>query len=192
MSEEKKIRALLYVTPKFKWKYLVNWLITIWTWCRYSHCELWVGDESKPHYKFGGHCNLTQSYGNMRINYPFTGTCYSSTLRGKSNGTVKRPASKVLDHPENWVYIEAEMEIANYDAMIRFLENEVRLNKGYSKRDLLKFLSPIHFPDNKRNICSEITNNALCVGLLLRGFGIISPKKLYKKLIAAGCKPKEL
>jgi hypothetical protein len=191
MSEEmKKVRILFYVTPKkFKWKYKVNFLISLWTRSKYSHCEVWVAE----HNGYGFIQTTTEHPDPSRIGeVEFIGTCYTSTLRGESNGTVKRPASEVLDHPENWMYIEAEMPTGNYNSMMRFLENEVRLNKGYSKRDLMKFLSPVHFPDNKRNICSEIVNNALCVGLLLRGFGIIDPKEVSKKLLKEKLEIKKL
>jgi hypothetical protein len=118
------------------------------------------------------------------------GTCYTSTMRGDDNGTVKRDASLVLDHPEHWDYIEVEVEA--YQQMMLYMNNQVGSNKGYGTWDILKFISPLHFNDKGRNICSEFVNNALFFGLVLKGFGIISPGKVAKKLIRLGRKVKSL
>ena len=181
MSENKKIRCLFYVTPKFKWKYLVNWAITIWTWCRYSHVELWVPDEDS------GFTNLPSS---CFVGY--RGTCYSSTMRGSDNGTRKADASLVLKHPENWEYIEIAVTDEQYATLMLNMNWEVAHNKGYAMRDILKFISPIHFPDNNRFICSEFCYEMLGNIGVLKDCGIISPKKLYKKLIAVGYKVEKL
>ena len=186
MSEQKKIRALFYVTPKFKWKYIVNWLITIWTWCRFSHCELWTPVDFPPI------PNQFENYDFIDEVDEYLGTCYSSTLRGKSNGTRSADASLVLKHPANWIYFEIPVTDEQYALLVTVTEHDVKRNKGYAMWDILKFISPIHFPDNHRNICSEAVNNWLVVINILKGWGIVSPKKLYKKLIAAGYKPERL
>ena len=194
----KKARILFYKTPKFKFKYLVNWLITIWTWCWYSHCEAWTVDKKGRFYMGQGATNgisvgYTEWVGDEQITIPlWTGTCWTSTLRDKANGTVKRDASKVLTHPKNWVYFELELTDLQYTLLEFIMNKAVENNKGYALWDLLKFLSPIHFEDSNRNICSEAVNNWLvAIGVLLGG-GIISPKALFKKLIKLGLKPKEL
>jgi hypothetical protein len=113
-------------------------------------------------------------------------------MRGEDNGTVKRPACEVLKNPGRWDYIEVEMEECYHTDMLWYMEMQVSINKGYSIRDILKFVSPIHFPDNKRNICSEFVNNALCVADIFSNAGIISPKAVYKRLITKGYTVKEL
>ncbi len=200
-----KIRILLYITPKFKWKYIVNWLISVWTRSKYSHAEVWTAgkdgkfvSELTPYYPCLEHkCCLhhvthpCEGCGRVAGN-PIMGTCWTATMRGDANGTVKRPASEVLDKPERWVYFEIEMDDDEFGDMEHWMTVQVLVNKGYSKWDLLKFLSPIHFPDNERNICSEFVNNALYYAEIIEKKGIISPKKLHKKLIKLGYKQTSL
>jgi hypothetical protein len=69
---------------------------------------------------------------------------------------------------------------------------EVENNIGYGTWDLLKFVSPVHFEDSKRNICSEFCNNMLVFIKILKKLGIVSPGKLHKKLIKLGYKTKSL
>jgi hypothetical protein len=189
-----KIRVILYKTPK-KWgfKYLVNHLISIRTWSKYSHIEIWTGDDdprniSSDKFKsFIPRGNPQFAHSEPPLKQDIAGTCYTSTMRGEDNGTVSRPASEVLDHPKNWDYIPVTIkdELA-YDRMISFLEWAVKENKGYSKWDILKFISPFHFPDNDRFICSEIVNDALVIAGILEGKGIVSPQKCVKKLAKVG------
>ena len=195
-----KIRALLYKTPKFKWKYRYNWLISIWTRSWYSHTEIWTPDDYGEFrgVVVGGMTTRTDAIGNTITSYAHkdisVGTCWTSTTRGNANGTVKRDASEVLKHPENWDYVEIEVDLENYnyDYFMGYMEKEVKANKGYSRWDLLKFISPIHFPDKKRNICSEFVNNALAEASVFEKRGIISPKKLAKKLQKKGYKIQSL
>ena len=177
----KKIRILGYVTPGFKWKYRVNWLISAWTLSKYSHVEIWVAND------IGFFDKSDWDYMWQPL-----GTCYTATMRGEDNGTVKRDASLVLDHPENWEYIELEISDELYDKLIIWMDFQVANNLGYSKWDLLNFLSPIHLPDNRRNICSEFVGNALYVIRIFLVWGIITPKEVIKRLIAKGYKPKKL
>jgi hypothetical protein len=180
----KTIRALFYVTPRFKWKYWVNWLISIRTMSKYSHCELWIPD--------GAFFFKTVSQVLNPDDAGFAGTTYSSTMRGKSNGTRKQDASLTLKHPEHWHYIEIPVGEVNYKYMISWMELQVKNNKGYAKWDILKFVSPIHFPDDERNICSEFCNNALWWAQKGLKHGIISPKALLKKLLKLGLKVRPL
>ena len=174
----RRVRFIFYKTP-WKWglKYLVNHLISLRTWSKYSHVEIWVANESILGFGY--------------ISLP-VGTCYTSTMRGEENGTVERRAIKVLKHPERWDYIEFDVNDREYKDLILWLDKEVKANKGYSKWDILKFLSPIHFPDNKRNICSELCNDGACIAGIIKGRGIVSPAKLLKKLVAVGGVVKEL
>ncbi len=179
-----KIRVLLYITPKkFKWKYIVNWLITIWTMSRYSHCEIWTPEEVE------GFSNVFEEMSGIPGFYggdDYFGTCYTATMRGKANGTVKRDASEVLDHPEHWDYVEIEIDANQYQSLLTWMKTAVASNKGYARRDLLKFIFPYHRPDDERYICSEFVNEMLFfVGFFWEG-GIISPKALAKKLLKKG------
>jgi hypothetical protein len=153
----KNFKVLLYKTPKkFKFKYWVNYLISLRTWSPYSHIE--IEDED--------------------------GICWTATMRGKENGSVSRPAREVVYNYQNWDYIQLRSTKSDYDAMLEYLGTEVKYNLGYSKWDILKFISPIHFPDSKRNICSELVNNALVVAGIYTGSGIIP---LLMLLLLSGC-----
>jgi hypothetical protein len=179
--EMKKIRILFYVTPRFKWKYKVNWLISLWTRSKYSHCELWVPNDVGFFDK-----------GEWDYMWQPLGLCYTSTMRGDHNGTVKRPASEVLDHPEHWEYVEVELADDQYELLTCIMNLAVGQNAGYATWDILKFLSPVHFSDNKRYICSEFCNDMLVWIEILKDWGIISPKKLHKKLTKLGYETKSL
>lgn len=199
----KTIRGLFYKTPKFKWKYWVNWLISIRTMSKYSHCEL---QDPREDGKFSelikksdakGEIFTACNYTTVTITEPvyelkFYGTCYTSTMRGDDNGTVKRDASLVLDHPENWDYIEIPLTDEQYASLITWMDYAVKHNKGYAMWDIMKFVSPVHFADNLRNICSEFCNNGTCAVNILKGWGIISPKAWLKKLLKCGYKVKSL
>ena len=152
----KKIRVLFYKTPKkLKLKYFFNYLISLRTWSKYSHVE----------------------FEDVQ-----TELCWTSTMRDEDNGTVKRDADSVLCHPENWDYKEITIFDRQYNSLMAYAEREVFYNEGYSKWDLLKFLSPWHFADDSRNICSEFVNNALVAGRILTDKGIVSPGKVNSKL----------
>lgn len=186
-----KIRVLLYKARRDgKW---VDNLIAVWTvlinaWrlavCQgltwrevwevltkwYSHAEVWVADKEERFncYKKPVRDGLVQNYR--------PGTCYTSTmgqLRSKGTviqtGTCKRSASRVLKHPERWDYVEIDVNEAEYRAMMQYLNDEVAVNAGYAKRDILKFVGLGLFPDKIRNICSEIVHNALIKADVLRG-----------------------
>jgi hypothetical protein len=181
----KRIRVIFYITPWVaKLKYWVNWLISIRTFSKYSHVEFWTMDDSTPMLWYD--------------HYNFTGKCWAATMRGEDTGTVKRNASKVLKHPKNWHFIEIEIDTdfetypSNYEGMINYMQSEVDSNNGYSKWDILKFISPIHIPDNKRNICSEYVNNGLYMAGIFDRAGIVSPGKLHRKLKKLGYKTKSL
>lgn len=175
-----KLRVIFYLTPwKPKLKYWLNWLISVRTWSKYSHVELQTPDDGI-------------GVGGTIQDYWDAGTCWTSTLRGKDNGTVSRPASEVLDHPENWHYIEFEIEEDRYDTVIEIMKMAVENNKGYSTWDCLKFISPIHFPDNDRYICSEFVIWILFWAGLSTKTGIVSPQRVHDILTEQGLKTKEL
>ena len=93
-----------------------------------------------------------------------------------------------MRHIEHWDYIEIPLELKEYHVLIWWLKEKVRANKGYSKWDILKYISPIHFPDHLRDICSELVNNGLVIIRVVLGFGIVTPGKVAKKLVKRGYK----
>ena len=72
----------------------------------YSHVEVWWPDENGE---------FTYTHVNMKYRNPigdtvYLGETYTSTMRGDNNGTVIRPASDILKHPERWDYMEFEVD----------------------------------------------------------------------------------
>ncbi len=100
------------------------------------------------------------------------GTCYTSTMgqmrdRGiiknllsKGDGTVSRPSSEVLTHPERWYYIDVDVSIDLFFIVENYLMTEVLNNQGYDFLCILSFLCGVRFHASKRNICSEIQHRA--------------------------------
>ena len=160
---------------------------------KYSRCEIWTPETDKmicwpPAFT----ATFSEVCGEGWSGLQVYGTCWTATMRGKANGTVKRDASEVLDHPEHWDYIEVEVTDDDYNEGIDYAETEVKNNKGYSFRDTLKFVGLSVLADKLRNICSEFCNN-FCVKIkVLSGWGVISPKKLHKKLTKLGYETKPL
>lgn len=82
----------------------------------------------------------------------FLGTLFTSTMGqvgGKNrtgNGTVKRPASQVLKHPERWSYTEHEVTDKMFANGMLYAEWEVKNNKGYGVF-------------NGKNVCSKVSHN---------------------------------
>ncbi len=167
----KRIRFVFYVA-KFEWRNLfikgrkirvVDDGISLWTglfnwWTPgYSHWSGWIqGEDGKWIYLIE-----TVSLGIPTGHYVFLGTCYTSTMRGDDNGTVSRPASTVFTHPERWEYIEFEVTDESFEEAKAWADERVKNNKGYSKRDLLRFAMPLwmlkglKIADPDREICSE-------------------------------------
>jgi hypothetical protein len=155
-----KIRFLFY-RAKFEWRNflktrrirLIDDLISWWTWPwnigtpPYAHVEVWLPDEVD---------GFTHPWC-YRSRFPdYAGTCYTSTMRGEANGTVKRPASEVLTHPERWDYKEYDIRPRRYRAGLAWLEKQVKENKGYDKKASLSHLTPWRFHDKDKNNCIEI------------------------------------
>ena len=162
MSEKHKMRIWLYKTQwKPRKKYFVTQLISIRTLSKYSHIEIEDVD-----------CHV----------------CYTSTMRDEDNGTVVRDSGIVLRHPAHWDYIEFEISQMQYNVLIWWLDQKVAANKGYSRWDIMKFISPIHIQDVLRDICSEIVNNGCVVIMVIDGFGIPSPAKVAVKFVKKGHK----
>lgn len=139
----------------------------------FSHEEIWI-----PQWQ--GSFD-TVDYGGF-FETIYEGTCYTSTMgqvSGKNregNGTCKRPASKVLKHPERWSYTEHEVGDLEFDAMIRYLDYEVEGNQGYGL-------------GHDKNVCSELSHNANVVsGELSGSFRFVSPLTDAILMVDAGKK----
>lgn len=172
MSDLIPVRWTFYITPwQLKLKYLVNQLISIRTWSKYSHCEAWVPLPPR-------------CFGVTHEGTAYAGTSYTSTMRGKANGTVSRDASGVYDHPDRWVYVETMLTQVQYDCLIGVMDIAVAHNKGYATKDIMKFLVPFYDNDEERFICSEFCNDMAVIIELITGKGIVSPQAFLNKLCA--------
>jgi len=185
-----KVRVLLHKARWGNGEWIDN-LIGLWTRSKYSHVEIWT-PEGSLFFKTVSQVLNPDDAG-------FCGTCWTSTMRDEDNGTVKRNASKVIENPESWDYIELDITRTQYDFLICLMEQEVSVNMGYAKKDLLKFAIP-HlykwlpsiFQDPERNICSEFVNNMLVLIGVLEGYGVEHPEGVKKKLVELGNKVKSL
>ncbi len=204
----KKIRFVFY-KAKFEWRnvfikgrkiHLVDDLVALGTWLpnlftpRYSHVETWIADLAGDF--------ETVDYGGF-LERVFVGTCYTSTMRGDANGTVSRPASEVFTHPERWEYLEFEVTDESFKTALLWAQLRVLRNKGYSKRDLLRFAMPLwmlkklHLDDPDREICSEHGEGwATRLLVLAKPYGVTvihkyilqeilirSPRRLWRDLV---------
>ncbi len=133
-----------------------------------SHEEIWTPDEDG---NFIWKDEVMYPDGPLQV-CGYAGTMYTSTMgqaaRGKNNighGTCKRSADLVLKHPGRWCFVEWKVDDLSYYAMVAYLEQEVRRNKGYG-------LGP------NKNICSEISHNANVMAGTLKGkFRVVTPLK---------------
>ena len=179
-----KIRFLFY-RAKFEWRnfiktrriHLVDDAISWWTWFGnigtepYAHAEVWT--------PISGSC-FTNGLKGQKF---FTGTCWTSTMRGEAKGTCKRPASEVLTHPERWDYIEFDIAEDLFFAGKLWMNCQIRDNKGYGFRDIGKFFGLGFMADKYRNICSEFTHNyAVITGILSQPYKVVSPRRFSRML----------
>ena len=174
------------------WTGMFNWFTP-----GYSHMSVWKQDEN------GRFTELDDVIadamfavgGITKRNY--LGTCYTSTMRGKDNGTVSRPASTVFTHPERWEYIEFEVRDESFEAAKRVADIRVGRNKGYSTKDIRRFFMPLWlliklgWDDPEREICSEhgetwavILRSATNPVIRLLPVSLIrSPRRLWRDLV---------
>ena len=201
MSETVKFRVLYYI-------YLGHWLnrgIAAATWPPNmntepgSHTELW---EPSPTGAFYSHLVVDSfDIGNVIGYGKPMGQCWTSTTRGKANGTVVRPASQVLTHAERWLYTEHAVERGDgpetgvwersFTWAKREAQRRVDANKGYSYRDLSRFIMPLwllratRLADNGREICSEhVAQWLVDMGIFARNT-IPSPRRLLRDVVRA-------
>ncbi|HDZ38772.1 MAG TPA: hypothetical protein ENH62_10870 [Marinobacter sp.] len=204
----KQVRFVFF-KAKFEWRNvlpgrkirLIDDGISLWTglfnWFTpgYSHVEVWIHEDPDWDYWV----TLGDSiYGKSQ--HQFRGICYTSTMRGDDNGTVSRPASTVFKYPKRWEYIEFEVTDESFEHALVWADERVFHNKGYSKRDLLRFAMPLwllkglKIADPDREICSEhgegwairLWSAAFSVGWfqpLLNYIFIRSPRRLWRDLV---------
>ncbi len=190
MSETVPIRELWYINPKK----LLNRLIAATTWLPnmdtepVSHTEVWEPGKNGNFIEI----TYTPRYGDIPPHDPgiiYLGQCWTSTTRGDANGTVVRPASEVLDHPENWLYTEHEVDYGHFLHARDNATRRVARNKGYSWRDLGRYIMPLWFlkgtglADNGREICSEhVETWNVDMGVLDEKL-LRSPRRLCKAIV---------
>ncbi len=199
MSEMVKIRELWYVNKK-KW---LNRAIAAATWLPnmdtepVSHTEVWEPTV---------HGDFSVFWGLKMVDEPdfehgtgYLGQCWTSTTRKTHKndpaGTKVRPAPEVLDHPENWLYTEHEVEKHRFEYARFSARQRVEFNKGYSWRDLGRYIMPLwllkatRLADNGREICSEhVETWNVDMGVLDEKL-IRSPRRLCKAIVLATGSP---
>ncbi len=196
MSDMVKVRELWYVNNKK----LLNRAIAAATWLPnmgtepVSHTSLWEPNEDG---KFRNPCSCYDKPDdctecNVR---GFAGQCWTSTTRDDANGTVVRPASQVLDHPENWYYTEHKVLKERFEYAKRQAQKRVDTNKGYSIKDLSRFIMPLwmlkglRLADPSREICSEHVETWARDMDILEELRIRSPRRLCKQVVLATGSP---
>lgn len=121
------------------------------------------------------------------------GEMFTSTMRGKDNGTVLRPASEVLKHPERWYITEIEVDDDLYSIARNWAAIQVVCNKGYDKATIASFFWPWRFGKKDMAICSERCYQFLCeCGMFSDKTKCPSPRRLYKWMAEFGYEAKPL
>ncbi len=189
MSETVKYRCLWYI-------YRGHWLnrgILAATWLPnigtepVSHCEVW------ERYYPGAFSYLFETDTGYETAY--YGQCWTSTTRDDDDGTVVRPAAQVLTNPERWYYTEHEVDKFLFHYAKTFADARVHANKGYSYRDLSRFIMPLwllkvtRLADNGREICSEHVAQWLVDMGVLDKNTIPSPRRLCRHTVLATGSP---
>ena len=175
-----KVRVLFYRAERDG--HAIDDAISLWTklfnWHTppYSHCEIWWPTETYPrHFDWKA------------------GRCFTSTMRGDDNGTVIRPASDVLTHPERWDYIEIDVDPIKLAAAIGLAQLFAKQNKGYDILCLLGFFFPWRLRNKKKDICSEVCQKFLVWCGIFPDYKVWSPRRLSARTVeATGCPLKSL
>ncbi len=207
MSDKVKVRELFYINNKK----LLNRVIAVATWLPnmgtepVSHTSLWEPDcpikgNGKPENQWTYPLFLgADEDGHGMFGEQYVGQCWTSTTRkthpGDKAGTKVRPASQVLDHPENWYYTEHEVLKERFEYAKRQAQKRVDTNKGYSIKDLSRFIMPLwmlkglRLADSSREICSEHVETWARDMDILEELRIRSPRRLCKQVVLATGSP---
>ena len=141
----------------------------------YAHTEIWWPDED----------------GNYE-----NGECYTSSMRDGGVGTIVRPASEVLTHPERWdfaeIVISRERELSRLATAIELARGEVANNKGYDKLCILSFFLPFRVHSSHKQICSEAVQTFLFNCGVFTRIEVLSPRRLSSRLTDMGYRLKPL
>ena len=192
MSEMVKIRELWYINKQK----LLNRAIAAATWPfnrdtePVSHCSEWEPDENG---EFGGMIDM--GYADVVMCRAFVGQCWTSTTRGDANGTVVRPASGVLDHPENWLFTEHSVLRTKFEYAKVWAQIRVDTNKGYSARDLSRYGMPLWLfdalglDDKWQEICCGHVETWEIDMVVLKKRLMRSPRRLCKHVVLATGSP---
>jgi len=179
-----KIRIAYYIAAKDgKW---LDDSIAGWTGLfnpgtpAFSHCEIWMPDQN-GNWVQTGPCGIA-------------GDMFTSTMRGDNNGTVLRPASDVLKHPERWHITEIEVDDDLYKIARNWAKIRVACNQGYDNKTIASFFWFTRISGNKEKaICSERCYQFLCeCGVFSDKTKCPSPRRLSRWLSDMGYKPKPL
>ena len=151
---------------------IIDNAISIHTWLPnpgtgpYSHTEIWWPDED----------------GNYE-----NGECYTSSMRNGGVGTVIRPASEVLTHPERWDFVEIVISREPVLATaIELAREAVVNNKGYDLLAILSFFLPFRVHSRKKQICTEAVQTFLYNCGIFTRIHVFSPRRISKRLIEMG------
>lgn len=197
-----KVRSYYYKAPrKFKRKYMVNHLISIWTtfvnlwrvhpkkwkeFCKLgiSHEEFSTGDEGEfDSHTPGGHGVML-------------GLLFSSTKRDGADGVRVAWADTVLRHPENWLYVEYDrVERWRFDLAENMMRRLLELNEGYDTSGVAAgFTNPFNFGDDPDKwYCSAICWVVKwCAGVVNKRKARVSPLWSAWQAIQAGNELKPL
>ena len=189
MSDLITYRALWYLC---KWGdgHVIDNLIDIGTWLPnlgtpgVTHCSLWEPDEYLHFTEFPTH---SAGY--------YVGQCWTSTTRDDANGTVVRPAARVLTHPWRWLYTEHTIECVKFEHAKANAQAKVDYNVehdvGYAYRNLFRYVMPlwmlngIKLVDPKGEICSQHIEAWEVDMEILHERLIRSPRRLLKHVVLA-------
>jgi len=155
---------------------------------RFSHVEVWWPDENGCFEETA----ILEVF--KTVCYLKKGTAFTSTMRGDDNGTVIRPASGILKHPERWSYIEIDLPEANYELAVEWAKEQAKNNQGYNKMTILNFFNPFRrtAKTGGKNICSVAVQGFLWQAGLFNKWEIMSPLKLWLELDRKGYETRRL
>ena len=119
-----------------------------------------------------------------------SGECYTSTMRGKNNGTVIRPAHEVIQNPKRWLYFELCVPDDLYERAKLHARVAVENNCGYDRWTIASFFWFKRFGKSNQEICSEVAYSFLydCGVFTTKGL-CPSPRRLCQWLMNLGLKP---
>ena len=202
----KKVRFVFYIA-KFEWRNilpgrkirLIDDGISLWTglfnWFTpgYSHMSVWIEEDG----------SFKESLFVCPDGWAYVGTCYTSTMRGEDNGTVKRPASEVFTNSGRWHFVEFKVTDESFEEAKAWADERVAGKHKYSMKDIRRFFMPLwmlkkfKWDDPDREICSEHgegwatrllrretdASGTIISGWLLMKILIRSPRRLWRDLV---------